>query len=463
MPVRKKLGDLLIEAGAIDELQLKAALAHQRQWGGRIGRTLVEMRFVDERQICDAVAKQLGIPSVRLLGRTVDPALLELVPQELCEKHWVFPIGITSSERGGDRLQVAMSDPTNLAIVDELRFRTGKNIEVAVAPDSQIDAAIRRYFYGETIADQRFKHGGPTADIQFGGREVDLAATAEGATPGPVPPYDPGAFAASAAAGFGSPPAIAKGAPAAGFGPPPAIPTGAPAARFGPRPAIPTGAPAADPLEDLFGPAGDARNELDELLGLGEAASPAPGPDAIDAARRALFAPPGGHAEVEEGPSFAPPAWAATPPPALALAPAPAWPADFPPDPGPAFAAPAAAPVDPAGEPPPTWGAPEFLEEVEVGADDAPLVLGTLIEPEAGAAPAGGEDLLELDPGVPEPIEPADPLDPLADEAALIAALESMAAGHEEPLPPGRLVAALALCLLGKGAIGAPDLLAALK
>ena len=173
MAIRKKLGEMLIDAGAIDEFQLKAALAHQRQWGGRIGKILVELKFADEAAICDALGRQLGMPSIRLVD--LDPRIVRLVPQELCEKHGLVAYVLFPAERGQDKLQVAMGDPSNLAVIDELTFRTGKTIEVAVAPDSQIEAAIRRVFYGESVADQAPKRDN-LAGVQWSGQEVDLDA-----------------------------------------------------------------------------------------------------------------------------------------------------------------------------------------------------------------------------------------------------------------------------------------------
>lgn len=170
---RKKLGDLLVESGVIDQMQLLSALGYQRQWGGRLGRVLVQMRFTDEQTITQAVAKQLGLPCVRLAGRTLEPDVLAALPQEFCEKHQLLAFGRTKNERGAETIQVAMSDPTNLQVVDELSFRTGKRIEVAVAADSDIELAIRHHFYGESIRDQL---RAPTVldGALFAGHEVDL-------------------------------------------------------------------------------------------------------------------------------------------------------------------------------------------------------------------------------------------------------------------------------------------------
>lgn len=170
---RKKLGDLLVESGVLDKLQLSAALGFQKQWGGRLGRICVEMKFTDEKTITDTVARQLGIPVVELVGRTLSSEVLAAVPQDLCERFQLLPFGLIPADRGMETVQVAMSDPTDLQVIDELAFLTGKRIEIAAATDTDVDLAIRHHFYGEAVADQV---RGPTllSHAPFGGHEVEF-------------------------------------------------------------------------------------------------------------------------------------------------------------------------------------------------------------------------------------------------------------------------------------------------
>ena len=179
---RKKLGDLLCEAGVIDERQLAAGLEHQRQWGGRLGQALVHLGLVDEASIVDALCKQLALPMVQLDGMVVPPEVLALVPQEICEKHLLLPLNVTRNGRGAETLHLAMSDPTNLELIDDLAFHTGKRIEVAVASDRDVELAIRRCFYGERPEDQVSREL-PAAGVGFMGTEIDL-----GLRPPPPPP-----------------------------------------------------------------------------------------------------------------------------------------------------------------------------------------------------------------------------------------------------------------------------------
>lgn len=144
-----KLGELLLSSGAIDRHQLEAALGYQKRWGGKLGEIVVDMQFTGDDRICGALARQLGVPAVDLSSREIPLEVLRTVPRAVCEKYKLFPFEVVKQERGPARLWVAMADPTNLEAIDEVRFRSGMNVSVAAAPSSAVDAAIRRYIYGE--------------------------------------------------------------------------------------------------------------------------------------------------------------------------------------------------------------------------------------------------------------------------------------------------------------------------
>jgi type IV pilus assembly protein PilB len=143
MAVKKRLGEMLVEAGIIDNTQLHAALGHQRQWGGRLGAVLVELKLASEEAIVDALALKFGFEIARL--DRIEPYAFEqaraFVPREYAGKNHVFPI---SADTGV--LTVAMSDPTNLALTDELAFRSGRRVKVCIAGENAIDAALRIHF-----------------------------------------------------------------------------------------------------------------------------------------------------------------------------------------------------------------------------------------------------------------------------------------------------------------------------
>lgn len=137
---RIRLGDLLILAGLIDELQLQSALSLQKQWGGKLGDVLVNNGFLDEMMLWRGLSKQLGVPLVSLPEERLAPGIEKQVPQALCEKHSIFPL-----HRDDKSLTLATSDPNNVGGLDEVAFRVGARLRIVLAPDREIEWAIRRY------------------------------------------------------------------------------------------------------------------------------------------------------------------------------------------------------------------------------------------------------------------------------------------------------------------------------
>jgi hypothetical protein len=144
MLARKRLGELLVEDGTIDEMQLRAALGHQRQWGGKLGETVVELRLASERQVTRALARRLGCEVARLDDLQIGPELqaaLKLVPAELARRHQAVPISATRTA-----ITVAMADPGNVVAVDELSFRAGRRVNVFLAGAREVARAQQRLY-----------------------------------------------------------------------------------------------------------------------------------------------------------------------------------------------------------------------------------------------------------------------------------------------------------------------------
>ena len=146
--MRIKIGDLLVKAGVITDLQLKAALAEQSQWGGKLGDILVRMEFLTEEILVRALSKQTGIPRADLTGEG-DRAALAAIPPEVAEEFGVVPLHFKEEGRA---LLVAMSDPLNLSVTDHLRSLTqGARIDAQLAGASAIRNAISRWYRGEEL------------------------------------------------------------------------------------------------------------------------------------------------------------------------------------------------------------------------------------------------------------------------------------------------------------------------
>lgn len=142
----KKLGELLKEVGLIDDFQLQSALSHQRNWGGKLGAILVELEFVSEVDVAKVIADKIKIPYASLFEPEIPETILRLIKEDVAKKYTVMPV---KKEAGG--LVVAMADPLDIQLLDDLRFVTGLNIKPALALASEILLAIRKYYDHEEV------------------------------------------------------------------------------------------------------------------------------------------------------------------------------------------------------------------------------------------------------------------------------------------------------------------------
>jgi type IV pilus assembly protein PilB len=160
-----RLGELLVREKMISLQQLEEAQEEAKRTGRRLGAALSQLGYVDDQELTQLLAKQYSLPSIDLADFDIDPDVLQLVPKHEALKHMVIPVN-----RAGGTLIVAMSDPSNIYAIDELKFLTQYHIEPVVAAESAIDAAIARYY--ET---------GPDLDEMIGAldEEVDYTASEE--------------------------------------------------------------------------------------------------------------------------------------------------------------------------------------------------------------------------------------------------------------------------------------------
>jgi Type II secretion system (T2SS), protein E, N-terminal domain len=175
--MRIRIGDLLVKAGVITDLQLKAALAEQSQWGGKLGDILVRMEFITEEVLVRALSKQTGIARADLTGE-VDKAAIAQVSAETAEEFNVVPLEVKDD---GRTLVVAMSDPGNVMVVDHLHALTNCRIEAQLAGASAIRGAIARWYRGEELA-------GDESSMRIVNNSGASVVTVEGKKPQPPPP-----------------------------------------------------------------------------------------------------------------------------------------------------------------------------------------------------------------------------------------------------------------------------------
>lgn len=176
--MKKRLGELLLEKRLIDVDQLAAALAHQRQWGIRLGAALVANGFIAEGTLMQVLSDTLGLPMVDLAKVVVDKVALQLVPVRVCEQYEIFPIAVRDPRGGRRLLLLAMADPLNVTAIDEVAFLSDCIVKPGIAQATSIDAAIQRHYRGARveIAPMNFERPAPRSPSQTA--IVGVAATA---------------------------------------------------------------------------------------------------------------------------------------------------------------------------------------------------------------------------------------------------------------------------------------------
>jgi len=136
-----RIGDLLIREGLITKEQLERALQEQKQNGTRVGYNLVKLGFVPEIELTKTLAKQFKMPAVDLSKFEVDPKIAKLIPGEMALKNLVLPL-----KRDGRTLTVAMADPTNMGVVEDLKFITRYDIFPVIAGEFTIRNVLEKIF-----------------------------------------------------------------------------------------------------------------------------------------------------------------------------------------------------------------------------------------------------------------------------------------------------------------------------
>ena len=139
---RMPIGELLVRRGALSESQLERALEHQQAQQHRklLGEVLVELELVDELAIVEVLAEEYGVPFVDSLARIADPQTLEVLPRAFIEEHQVLPMFLVRNT-----LTIAVSEPSNLYLVEEISRRTGCDVQIVAATRTAIEAAIKSW------------------------------------------------------------------------------------------------------------------------------------------------------------------------------------------------------------------------------------------------------------------------------------------------------------------------------
>ena len=152
-----RIGELLLKEKRITPEQLQEALTYQRQNGGKLGFNLIKLGYVKDEEITALLSKQYGVPSIALGQFEIDAAVIKLIPADTAQKYQIVPLS-----RSGATLTIAMTDPTNVFAMDDIKFMTGYNVEPVVASETAVIEAITRY-YGKAAGAAAGGTGGGTA------------------------------------------------------------------------------------------------------------------------------------------------------------------------------------------------------------------------------------------------------------------------------------------------------------
>ena len=165
-----RIGELLLKEKRISPDQLQEALNYQKANGGKLGFNLVKMGFVKDEEITALLSKQYGVPSINLAQFEIDPAVIKLIPAETAQKYQIIPLS-----RAGATLTIAMTDPTNVFAMDDIKFMTGYNVEPVVASETAVADSITRYYslaqggtHGRRVDNERAQRAGNGVEVDRG-------------------------------------------------------------------------------------------------------------------------------------------------------------------------------------------------------------------------------------------------------------------------------------------------------
>jgi type IV pilus assembly protein PilB len=181
----ERIGDLLMREGLITREQLDKALQEQKQNGTRVGYNLVKLGFIQETELTKMLARQYRMPAVDLSKFEVDPRIAKLIPSELATKHLVLPL-----KRDGRTLTVAMADPTNLGVIDDLKFITRYDIFPVIAGEYTLRNTVEKYYESSDVQMQNLlkdiEDDGEVEVVEQTEEEVSASALAAAVDDAPV-------------------------------------------------------------------------------------------------------------------------------------------------------------------------------------------------------------------------------------------------------------------------------------
>jgi type IV pilus assembly protein PilB len=180
---QKKIGELLLQEGLISQEQLSRALEDQSQTGERVGAALIKLGYISEDMLAEFIAKQFHVPQVNLTKLNIPREIVTIIPLDISQKYQAVPFGLM-----GNTLNVAMADPGNLFVVDDIRFLTRKSVQVHVASESNIKKTISQFHTPDENIDDvlGMLRDEVDVDVVESAEDVDLSFLEDAAEQAPV-------------------------------------------------------------------------------------------------------------------------------------------------------------------------------------------------------------------------------------------------------------------------------------
>ncbi len=145
---RMRIGELLLKHGYITEAQLNRALEEQKKTGQRLGRILVTLGFMPEERLVEILSAQFEVPYVKLSNFNIDPDVHNYISEDVCRIYKLVPLFVTDKT-----LTIAMTDPTNMRVIDIVKFKSQMDVDIVMASEKDVMAAIDRIYTSSVQGD----------------------------------------------------------------------------------------------------------------------------------------------------------------------------------------------------------------------------------------------------------------------------------------------------------------------
>jgi type IV pilus assembly protein PilB len=175
-----KLGEILVKNNIITANQLGLALEEQEKTGGSIGKQLSKLGFVKDSELVSFLSKEFGAATVNLLSSAIPPDVIKLIPPDTALKYHVVPY-----KRQGNTLYLAVSDPTKVTVLEDIKFYTGLNVEVVLAAESEINQALSTYYNASSILTEH-KDYIDSISIEDTNEEIDISELQRSSSEKPI-------------------------------------------------------------------------------------------------------------------------------------------------------------------------------------------------------------------------------------------------------------------------------------